>query len=594
VVLGLGIVSTGLLVWTYRIAERQVAGDFPLDLAIQEVRLEVSEAHLWLEEYLTGDPVVELAEIWGRLDQAERLLTAMLEGGSTGQGWLIEAPLEEGPLLEGVQQVQVSLMELRDISEERVARGPTAGVGSELDQHYDQVFYRILEQARELDAALGARIGRSQRHAKLLVRFILGAWILVVGMAVAELWNREQRRRRMEAALRRSEAELDRTRRLEGLGRLAGGIAHDINNYLAVITSTTELASLTGNRDPKLQERLQTILETAFRASKLLRRLLAFSRRQPAVSRSVDLNGLVQGMQPMIERLLGEAVRLEVRFEAALWKVQADPAQLEQVVLNLLINAQEAMPDGGDVTLTTENLTLKADRVVALGLSRGRDFVRLTVEDTGIGIPAAVRDQIFDPFFTTKDSGKSTGLGLTTVYGAVRHSGGAVEVADGTAGGAVFHVYLPRSSEKQADLPGAADAPLDSLEAVQRVRVLLVEDRDEVRAATAELLEQLGHRVTTARDREDALARFEERRGKIDLVIADLLMPGGGGRELVEELRRRDPRQPALFISGYQDELDAGSQQDSAELEGAVLGKPFSARELQQAVARALKNAPRG
>ncbi|MDY7095826.1 MAG: hypothetical protein SX243_22860, partial [Acidobacteriota bacterium] len=273
-VLGLGIVSTALLIWTYRIAERQVTGDFPLDLAIQEVRLEVSEAHLWLEEYLTGDPEVEGAQIWGRLNQAEHLLTAMLEGGSTGQGWLIEAPLEEGTLREGVQKVQLSLKELQEISKERMDRGFVAGVGSELDQHYDQVFYRILEQARELDAALGARIGRGQRHAKVLVRFILGAWILVVGMTVAELWNREQRRRRMAAALRRSEAELDRARRLEGLGRLAGGIAHDINNYLAVIASTTEMVSLKGGGDPKLQERLQTILQTSFRASQLLRRLL--------------------------------------------------------------------------------------------------------------------------------------------------------------------------------------------------------------------------------------------------------------------------------------------------------------------------------
>lgn len=591
-VLGLGIVSTALLIWTYRIAERQVAGDFPLELAIQEVRLEVSEAHLWLEEYLTGDPEVGRAQIWSRLHQAERLLTAMLEGGNTGQGWVIEAPLEEGLLHEGVQKVQVSLRELQEISKERMDRGTGAGVGSELDQHYDQLFHRILDQARELDAALGARIGRSQHRAKLLVRFILGAWLLVVGITVAELWNREQRRRRMEAALRRSEAELDRTRRLEGLGRLAGGIAHDINNYLAVITSTTELASLKGGQDPKLEQRLQTILQTTFRASQLLRRLLAFSRRQPVAPRIVDLGALVEGMLSMTGRLLGESVELRLALADDLWEVQADPAQLEQVVLNLLVNAREAMPEGGRLTLTTENVLLEPDRLVALGLGEEPEFVCLTVEDTGSGIPAAIRDQIFDPFFTTKDTGENTGLGLTTVYGAVRHSGGAVEVQDGAEGGTVFRVYLPRDAASREEGPEVGEESLDGLAEERPVAVLLVEDRDEVRAATAELLEQLGHRVITARDGEEALIRFGQHRDDLELVIADLLMPGAGGRELVEELRRREPHQPVLFISGYQDRSADGPTDESAERVAPVLGKPFSARELQEAIRRALESSP--
>ncbi|MDY7093270.1 MAG: ATP-binding protein, partial [Acidobacteriota bacterium] len=303
---------------------------------------------------------------------------------------------------------------------------------------------------------------------------------------------------------------------------------------------------------------------------------------------------LVEGMLFMTKRLLGERVELKLRPEAELWTVQADPAQLEQVVLNLLVNAREAMPEGGTVTLTTENLTLPSHRVVALGLSEGRDFVRLTVADTGPGVPAAIREQIFDPFFTTKESGESTGLGLTTVYGAVRNSGGAVEVLDGADGGAVFHIYLPRSSARREPEPEVEPGPVDSLPATQRANVLLVEDQDEVRAATAELLEQLGHRVITAGSRDEALDQLEQHRGTVELVITDLLMPGGGGRELVEELRRRKLRQPALFISGYQDDPDAGSRQDLAELGGAVLGKPFSARELQRAVAKALRSSPKG
>lgn len=585
VVLALGALSTGLLVWTYRIAERQAVQDYPLELAVLGVRAEIAESHLWLEEYLTGDPDLDLAEVWQRLDTAEALLAAMLDGGEVPGLASIEAPLDDPELRARVREVQGTLGEIQQLSHERLQRGRAAGVGSDLDQRYDRLFFRVLEQATGLDRALRERIAAGQRRSRWLLRGILGAWLLVVSLAVAELWYREQRRRKIEAALRRSESQLARSRHLESLGRLAGGIAHDINNHLAVIASSAELMRLKGASGSRWRERLGTIVDVSFRASSLLRRLLAFSRRQPASPRSVQLNSVIDELMPMVTRLLGDGTRLETHLDDELWNVYADPVLLEQVVVNLLVNAREAMPGGGQVQLTTANVELAAPQAAELGLERPGEYVRLAVEDTGVGIAPEIRERIFDPFFSTKDTGESTGLGLATVFGVVRGVGGAIAVSSEPGSGARFEAYLPRAGSLAESAPtGQVGDDTISKPDEKPLGILLVEDRDEVRLATAELIETLGHRVLTADGAREAQRLFEREREAIELVVTDVLMPGGGGPELAARLRAIEPRLKVLFISGY----EGGEGPGVSGLGAPILYKPFTSAELRGAIGEAL------
>lgn len=592
-VLGLGVASTALLVWTALLAERPVLVDFPFETAVIGVRLQVAESHLWLEEHITGDPDVSIAEVRHHLDEASRLLAAMLEGGPGFEGRTVLRPLRHSVLRSQVQDLRDAVEGLRSLSEQRYREG--AGVGSLLDRQYDQAFYRILGKTEALDSLLHRRIRTGQRHSRRLVWALLSAWVLAIALAVVELRKRERRQLRAESALRRSEAQLQQSRKLEALGRLAGGIAHDINNYLAAITSSTELAQLKGPEDPRLADRLQTVLDTAFRASGLLRRVLAFSRRQPSVVETVQANELVAALCPVFEGLPGSRVRLETRLDPELWPVLVDPAQLEQVLLNLLINAREAMPEGGVVRLSGENVELDSGRAAELGIAPG-PYIRLAVSDTGVGIEPAIRDQIFDPFFTTKRSGEGTGLGLATVYGVVGQAGGTVAVESQPGQGSTFEVYLPKAVvDPELAATTAGPGPDRSLV------VLLVEDRRDVRVATADLLRQLGHRVSVAGDLDEAERCVDQAAEAIDVVVTDLDLPGAGGVEVVRHLRRRHPGLRALYVSGgiVSSGIVSGGSVSGGSVSGGngvmkesalgspVLQKPFTARRLAAALRRA-------
>ena len=355
--------------------------------------------------------------------------------------------------------------------------------------------------------------------------------------------------RAAEAALRSSEAQLRHAQKMEAVGQLAGGIAHDFNNLLTGILSYSELMLQELREGDPLRGDLEQIRHAGQRAAGLTRQLLAFSRRQVLQPRVLSLNATVTELESMLRRLLGADVSVESELDPGLWYVLADPGQLEQVLVNLVVNARDAMSEGGVVTIATANRQLHATDDARGNSVRAGSYVTLSVRDTGVGMDVPTQARIFDPFFTTKEAGKGTGLGLSTVYGIVEQSGGHVAVESAPGQGATFTIFLPRHDPS----PGAvAPGQLDRRGLpTGNETLLLVEDEAAVRSSTRRLLERHGYQVVEARHGRDALRILDEGGRRIDLVITDLVMPEMGGREMVERVRAHHPAMKVLFMSGY-------------------------------------------
>ncbi|MEO6056169.1 MAG: GAF domain-containing protein [Gemmatimonadales bacterium] len=350
-----------------------------------------------------------------------------------------------------------------------------------------------------------------------------------------------------QEALRRSEEQLRHVQKMEAVGQLAGGIAHDFNNLLTGILSYSDLVLQELREGDPIRGDIEQIRQAGERAATLTRQLLAFSRRQVLQPRVLSLNGSVTELGSMFRRLLGADVALELELDPGLWYVRADPSQLEQVLVNLVVNARHAMPAGGRVTITTANRHAPAPGA-ATGDAEASAYATLSVRDTGVGMDVPTQARIFEPFFTTRVAGKGTGLGLSTVYGIVEQSGGHIAVESAPGQGATFTIFLPRHAgpgdagprqppDRRA-LPGGTET------------LLLVEDEAAVRASARRLLERHGYTVVEARHGADAL-RIVEAGDHIDMVLTDLVMPEMGGRELVERLRARQPSLKVLYMSGY-------------------------------------------
>ncbi|MBX6365196.1 MAG: PAS domain S-box protein [Gemmatimonadetes bacterium] len=383
---------------------------------------------------------------------------------------------------------------------------------------------------------------------------------------------------------RRLEEELMQAQKMEAVGRLAGGIAHDFNNLLTGIQGyATLVRDGLRERDP-LREDVRELLRIADRAGALTRQLLAFSRRQALQPRVLDLGGVVAGMEKMLRRLIGEDVQLTATAEPGLWPVRADPAQVEQLILNLAVNARDAMPGGGTLRIETRNARIEvAEPEACPGLPAG-DYVLLEVRDSGEGIAPEHLPFIFEPFYTTKERGKGTGLGLATVYGVVKQSGGYIYAHSEPGRGASFRIYLPR-----------VDGPVEPEpnEGGEVVRgggeiVLVAEDEPAVRSLARRILERAGYRVLEAEDGEDALAVAEAHAGPIDLLLTDVVMPRMGGRTLAERLARARPGVRILFMSGYSEELV--SARGPARY-SPLLEKPFTPEALASRVRLTLDEA---
>ncbi len=368
---------------------------------------------------------------------------------------------------------------------------------------------------------------------------------------------------------RRLEGQLLQAQKMEAVGRLAGGVAHDFNNLLTVILSYSDLLLEDLPLDIPDREDVEEIRKAAIAASALTRQLLAFSRQQVLEPRVLDVNTVVASTEKLLTRLLGEDVSLTTSLAVALGAVKVDPGQLEQIIMNLAVNARDAMPRGGRLSMETANVEMDEGYVRGHPLARPGHYVMLAVSDTGIGMDAATQARIFEPFFTTKEAGKGTGLGLATVYGIVRQSGGFIWVYSEPDHGTSFKIYLPRADEPVSPAAAAAPQVVGGSETV-----LVVEDVAAVRAVTRQMLERHGYRVLEASNGATALSLAQQHQSAIHLLVTDVVMPEVSGRELADQLVQLRPDMKVLFMSGYTD--DAIVRHGILQEGIAYLQKPFT------------------
>ena len=396
-------------------------------------------------------------------------------------------------------------------------------------------------------------------------------------------------RREAEEALRRSEQQLVQVQKMEAVGRLAGGVAHDFNNLLTAIRGNAELLLADLPRDSQAREDVEEIRRASDRAAALTRQLLAFSRRQVLQPRLLDLNQSVREMERMLGRLLGDDVELVTRLGPGLRRVRADPAQVEQVILNLSVNARDAMPGGGVLMVCTENTELDAALQEKYPYVVPGEYVLLEVGDTGQGMDAQTVASAFEPFFTTKATGKGTGLGLSMVYGIVKQSGGYIWIDSEAGRGTRVRVYLPVARGSEPDEEDEAPAALP--QAKGRGTVLLVEDEESVRRFAERVLARGGFTVLPAAEGAEAMALSRQHPGIIHLLVTDLMMPRMNGSDLARRLMAERPGIRVLFISGY--DRDAARTQTPLEAGTDFIEKPFSPEALLERIHRLLE-APRG
>jgi CheY-like chemotaxis protein len=373
---------------------------------------------------------------------------------------------------------------------------------------------------------------------------------------------------------------------MEAVGQLAGGVAHDFNNLLTVILgfSSFVLESL-GLQDARRAD-MEEVVKAGHRATVLTKQLLAFSRKQVLQPAAVDLSALVTGMRPMLSRLIGEHVELVSILASDLAAVRVDPGQLEQVLMNLVVNARDAMTTGGRLTIETANMDLDGSAAGPHATVRPGPYVMLAVSDSGIGMSEQTKQRLFEPFFTTKGQGKGTGLGLATVYGIVKQSGGHIWVYSEPGLGTTFKVYLPRTEGRPEVETGIAS---HQAIAVGTETLLVVEDEDAVRLLTRTILERAGYQVFAAANPEQAETLFAAYMNRFKLLVTDVIMPGASGPAFFERLERQHPGLKALYVSGYTNDMITHQGQLKPGVE--FLQMPFTAEALTQRVRRILDHA---
>lgn len=491
----------------------------------------------------------------------------------------------------------------------RAARaGDTAGIIEDMRQRIGFTLMRDIRAAvdtmiAEEDRLLIERRDSANRIASVLQLLGYGTLFLVMTVAVLSLAATVRRREHLETAeanLRAAndrlsaeimgrekvEEQLRQVQKMEAIGQLSGGIAHDFNNMLAVIMGALNIMQRRIARgDFDVQPLMQAAIEGAQRGGALTHRLLAFARKQLLEPRPLDANKLVSGMSDLLRRTLGETIQTEVVLSGGLWRIHADAHQLETSILNLVVNARDAMPpQGGKLIIETTNAQLDQKYADAHADARAGDYVLISVTDNGAGMPAEVVSRAFDPFFTTKEPGKGTGLGLSQVYGFVTQSGGHIKIVSELGRGTTFKIYLPRYTGT-ADTENTKATDDAAARPVKGESILVVEDDEAVRRLAVEGLSELGYAVIQAETAEQALKALDEHPSVV-LLFTDVVMPKVNGRELAEKAQARRPNLKVLFTTGYT--RDAVVRDGTLEPGVRLIGKPYTLHQLSRAVRETL------
>jgi signal transduction histidine kinase/CheY-like chemotaxis protein len=541
---------------------------------------------------LTGDPIYLTPFDRGVADaprQVDALIVAMRDNASQ------RANLEELDIL-----IDAKLAELGEtVTLRRNNRGPDAlrlvrsNHGKATMDRIRDLIDRIRSSERILQDIRSRAADKSAAETRISIIVLTALITLLAGLSfyIARRGLRELQtanRQLVDESARReaAEAETRHIQKMEVLGQLTGGIAHDFNNVLAVIVGGIDLARRRLSKgDANISRYLDSALEGAQHATALTSRLLAYSRRTPLQPQIVDMNRMVAGLSEVLRRSLGETIAVETVLAGGLWNVEADPSQLESVLLNLAVNARDAMPDGGKLTVETANCHLDATYATEHAEVSEGQYVLLAVSDIGVGMPPEVLARAFDPFFTTKDVGKGTGLGLSQVFGFVKQSGGHVKIYSEPGSGTTVKIYLPRSLAAGAEAQEkteTADLPLGAAHEI----VLVVEDDDRVRVVSVANLRELGYTVIHASNGEAALKLLADENRTVSLLFTDVVMPGMTGRTLAETATKQRPGLKVLYTTGYTKNavvhngvVDAGAR---------LLVKPFSLDALARKVREAL------
>ncbi len=525
------------------------------DISRQATERTLRETEDWLEE--TG----KVAEVgaW-RLE----IQTSHLRWSAQTKR-IHEVPDDYQPVLS--EAVQFYAPEARSVIEQAVREGMETGKPWDLELP----FVTAKGRARWVRA-----LGRAERQGNT-VTAIYGAFQDVTDRHNAELEREKLHRQFLQA------------QKLESIGRLAGGIAHDFNNMLAVILGHSEMALLSSGLSEQMTAHLRAIQTAGQRSADLTHQLLAFARRQHAIPQKVDLNRTAQRMLQLLRRSISEAVTVDWRPGRDLGTVSIDPLQLDQVLTNLCLNARDALTEEGRIVISTHNETLTRATQMRSSVLPSGDYVVLTVSDNGTGISEKALQHLFEPFNTTKPVGQGTGLGLATVYGIVQQNGGAIDVESRADLGTTFHVYFPRAAQVRSLPEEIQEEPKPVL---KKLCILLVEDEPALLKTGMLSLEQLGHRVVTARNAQDAMQKLQEFGKTIDIVISDLVMPGMNGIELAKEIRNHIPEIRFVFMSGYGTENVVRGMAEKQAL--TILTKPFDLQQLGRAIHGAQKLASGG